>query len=604
MIALLERRQQLYWLIGVTSVAVALATLLLIQLPSDVPVNYPALYLLIALTVASGLLLLRSPQWLRDRPFLFWPIAGLLYPAVETLAVYFTGGLHSPFVVLFYFSLFFLGMIGGHRGAIFGSVIVGTGYILASVLNEDRAGASALLRFGITLASFYGIAFFAAFLGNIAWQQSRDASRRALRLAGLQAVHTALTEVQDEEDLLQRIPEELCRQLGFERALLYLIENEKLCIRSGYSKQEPERLEALMDYLREHPPRLGGSTVEAEAVRDLRPVLSSHPGADPRVSHEALIIAQSSSFAAAPLLGKDRVLGVIVADYFRKPHSISEEELILMSTFASAAGLAIVNRQLVIEAGQAEAFRQLDILKSEFLASVSHELRTPLTLVQTSAELLLERMPEGATHQQRRLVDTISRNSRRLSSFVEELLEMAQLEEGKVSLNRQIIDLRYLVNEVAQTLGLMVQEKRQVLFLDLPPEPCLAEVDRHRFEQVATNLIANASKYTPDEGEVWVRLKPDSETVTVEVEDTGPGIPADAMEHIFDKFYRAPDAAHRTKGVGLGLAISRSLVELHGSSLRVSSEPGRGSRFWFTLPLAREPEAVEYIIENSLTGME
>lgn len=604
MIALLERRQQLYSLIGVTSLAVAGATLLLIQLPSDVRVNYPALYVLIALTVASGLVLLRSPRWLRDRPFLFWPIAGVLYPAVETLAVYFTGGLHSPFVMLFYFSLFFLGMVGGHRGAVFGSVVVGTGYILASLANEDRAGTSALLRFGITLASFYGIAFFAAFLGNIAWQQSRDASRRALRLAGLQAVHAGLTEAHDEDDLLQKIPEELCRQLGFERAVLYLLDGDLLHIRSGYSREEPERLEALMSYLHEHPPRLNGNSVEAESVRELRPVLSRNPAADPRVSRDALEIAQSNAFAAAPVLGKDKVLGVIIADYFRQPHSISEEELILMSTFASAAGLAIVNRRLVVEAGQAEAFRQLDVMKSEFLASVSHELRTPLTLVQTSAELLLERVPEGTNRQQQRLIDTIGRNSRRLSAFVEELLEMAQLEEGKVSLNRQVVDLRYLVNEVAQALGLMIQEKHQVLFLDLPPVPCVAEADRHRFEQIMTNLIANASKYTPEEGELWVRLRPDSEAVTVEVEDTGPGIPPDALEHIFDKFYRAPEAAQRTKGVGLGLAISRSLVELHGSSLSVSSEPGRGSRFWFALPLVREREAVKYALENSLTGTE
>lgn len=583
MIALLERKQQLYRLIGVTSVTVACFVLLAIQLPGDVPINYPAIYLLVVFAVVTGVLLFLSPVWLISRPHLFWPIAGGLFPLFESLAVYFTGGPRSPLFVLFYFSLFFLGMVGGHRGAVFGSVVVGSAYIAASVSNHGDIGSDSLLRLSTTIASFYGMAFFAAFLGNIASQEAHDASRRAMRLAGLHSINVSLGETLDLDALLEQIPRELCRQLGFERALLYLVDGDVLNPVSGYSGQEPERLAGLLDYLRAQPPRLESRSVEAEAARTLRPTLSIDPERDPRVNPAALSIAQSRCFAAAPMVAKDELIGVVVADYFRRDHSITEEELILLSTFASVVALAILNHRLVLEAGQAEALRRLDALRSDFLATVSHDLRTPITLIKTSADLLLQDVSAGLTQIQKRLVETVSRNTLRLNAFVEEILDMAQLEEGQIDLNLQISDLRHLVNEVAQSLELLVAEKRQTLYLDLTEEPALVEVDRHRMQQIVTNLLTNASKYTPQDGKIWARVLPDPRSVTFEVQDNGFGIPADQIKHIFEKFYRAPGSRERVKGAGLGLTITRSLVELHGGDLKVSSVQGEGTKFCFTL---------------------
>ncbi len=254
-----------------------------------------------------------------------------------------------------------------------------------------------------------------------------------------------------------------------------------------------------------------------------------------------------------------------------------------LSTFASMAGLAVMNVRLVLEAGRAEAFRQADALKSDFLAMVSHDLRTPLTLIKTSADLLSEDLSEGLLPVQKRLIDNISRSSLRLSSFVEEILEVAQLEEGRVELHTEISDLGYVVEDAARSLELLVDGKRQVLHLQLPDVACLAEVDRHRMQQVITNLVTNACKYTPEGGKLWVRVRPEWGAIVVEVEDNGPGIPPDQLEYVFQKFYRLPGSDQRAKGTGLGLTIARSLVELHGGVLGVHSVPGEGTKFWFTL---------------------
>lgn len=592
MIAMLERKQQLYRLIGLTAVAAAFGALLSIHLPGDVRINYAALYALVAVTMGTGVVLLLGHSWFAARPVLFWPIAGGLFPALEATSVYFTGGVRSPFFVLFYFSLFFIGMVGGHAAAILGSIFVGFLYVLVCVLHEGSIGLDSILRFTVTLGSFYGIAFFAALLGSIAWQAARDASRRAMRIAGLNAVHTNLGQTLDLDELLEKIPRELCDQLGFERALLFTPDDGLLRLRAGHAVDDPQRLQELMRYLTEHPSTIESRTVEAAAARSRRPVVISNPAHDPRVQPEVLRISGTHGLAAAPMLSNEKLMGVVVADYGRNQRSLAEEETTLLDTFARTAAFAISNAQLLIEAGRAEAFRQLDTLKTEFLSTVSHELRTPLTLVRTSTDLLKDDVSEGLNPTQRQLIATIGRNSDRLTAFVEEILEMAQLDEGRVQLNTELGDLRYLVDEVASTLQLMVGDRNQTLYLDLPDEPCMVEMDRHRIQQVVTNLITNACKYTPEGGKLWVRVLPGRDSVTVEVEDNGPGIPSEKLEHVFEKFYRLPGSGSRAKGSGLGLAITRSLVELHGGRIGVVSEPNKGARFWFSVPSAQYLEEV------------
>ncbi len=164
--ALLERKQELYWLLGAVSVIVASVVLVAIHLPGDVPIAYPTAYALMVLAAGIGAVLVATPRWLTSRPYLFWPVAAGLFPLLEALVVYVTGGIRSPFSVLFYFSLFFLGMVGGHRGAVLGSSVVGFLYTSACAMQLQEGDMGIALRLSVTLASFYGIALFAAFLAK------------------------------------------------------------------------------------------------------------------------------------------------------------------------------------------------------------------------------------------------------------------------------------------------------------------------------------------------------------------------------------------------------------------------------------------------------
>lgn len=237
--------------------------------------------------------------------------------------------------------------------------------------------------------------------------------------------------------------------------------------------------------------------------------------------------------------------------------------------------------------------QELDRLKSEFLTVVSHELQTPLTAVKGALELVLEDDGGQLSRVQRRFLDTIDRNCERLVGLVSDLLDLSRLEAGRVELSLQPIDAASLVRDTAAVLANLFDAHEVSVTLRVPDElpPILA--DRRRAEQILTNLLANAAKYTPAGGQVDVAAWSEEERVAVAVTDSGPGIPEAERELVFDKFYRGRDTARRgAGGSGLGLAIVRSLVALHGGTVRVESGIGAlsGARLVVELPRAPEDE--------------
>ncbi|HLG72987.1 MAG TPA: ATP-binding protein [Chloroflexota bacterium] len=236
---------------------------------------------------------------------------------------------------------------------------------------------------------------------------------------------------------------------------------------------------------------------------------------------------------------------------------------------------------------------ELDRLKSEFVGVVSHELRTPLTSIKGSVELLLDADTGELNPTQRRFLSTIRRSSDRLIDLVNDLLDLSRLEAGRVQLDAHPVDARHLVedtvNNLANLFAAKKQQVRTTCEADLPP--ILA--DRQRLQQVLVNLLGNASKYTPEGGEIHVtaRRARESELVEIDVTDTGPGLTPDEQRRVFEKFYRAGDGlTQQQTGSGLGLTIARSLIELHGGTLTVESEPGRGSTFRIALPTYTEED--------------
>ncbi len=226
--------------------------------------------------------------------------------------------------------------------------------------------------------------------------------------------------------------------------------------------------------------------------------------------------------------------------------------------------------------------QELDRLKTEFVNAVSHELRTPITSIVGYADFLAEETVGPLNPQQRAFVGHVRTNSLRLRYLVDDLLDVAQIEAGTFKLRLDEADLCAKAEEVAAGMRLQLREARIALVVECPAEAPRVRMDGGRMAQVLINLLSNAQKYSPEGGRIVLRVRPEHETVRVEVTDAGPGIGADDVARLFRRFSQLDG---RRGGTGLGLAISKALVEAHGGTIGVESVIGQGSTFWFTLPI-------------------
>lgn len=228
--------------------------------------------------------------------------------------------------------------------------------------------------------------------------------------------------------------------------------------------------------------------------------------------------------------------------------------------------------------------KQLESARKEFVANVSHELRTPLSLIKGYVETLLDGArdnPEVAV----KFLHTIERNADRLKLLIEDLLTISELESGRLKLNLQVVALRPVVDKVIDDLKVRAGAKNVSMYNEAPNLSVRA--DANRLEQVLGNLIDNAIKYGRPNGKVTVggRSAEDG-CVEIFVQDDGPGIPREALERVFERFYRVDKARSREQGgTGLGLSIVKHIVQNHGGKVWAKSEPGQGTTFYFTMPL-------------------
>jgi len=230
-------------------------------------------------------------------------------------------------------------------------------------------------------------------------------------------------------------------------------------------------------------------------------------------------------------------------------------------------------------------------LKDQFLANVSHELRTPLNSVIGFSELLLTGQVEGAalSDTQRDYLETISRNGRHLLQLINELLDLSKIAAGRMDLRLEPVPLDALLREAVDSVRAQLEARRHRLALEPAPEPVSVRADRGRVLQILLNLLSNAIKFTPDGGHVMLtaRVEDGGRHVRVAVRDTGIGIAPEDRAKLFQEFVQLDAApSRRYEGTGLGLALSKRLVELHGGAIGVESALGQGSTFWFTLPRA------------------
>lgn len=243
---------------------------------------------------------------------------------------------------------------------------------------------------------------------------------------------------------------------------------------------------------------------------------------------------------------------------------------------------------------RAEAsLQEADRRKDEFLATLAHELRNPLAAIRTSLEVMVLGNPRSRVQDE--ALETIERQSRQLTALVDDLLEVARIKQGKLDLHKRPVLLTDVLKAATEAAVPLMKQARQRLVADLPRSPIALYADPHRLAQVFTNLLNNASRYTPPEGRIDITASVREGWVSVAVRDTGAGISPEMKERIFELFVQA--AAHQEQGyagLGLGLTLTRSLVQMHGGRIEVESEGlGHGSTFRVLLPVVEDTELPE-----------
>ncbi|MGN6644427.1 MAG: sensor histidine kinase [Verrucomicrobiota bacterium] len=275
-----------------------------------------------------------------------------------------------------------------------------------------------------------------------------------------------------------------------------------------------------------------------------------------------------------------------VLGYELKPGGLSERWLQINA--AAIADAHDGGRGTILVFHDLTRLKQLERNREDFVANVSHELRTPLSLIKGYTETLLDGAkdnPEVMT----KFLQTIQRNSERLQLLIEDLLTISELESGRLKMNLQKVQLRPLVDRVLEDFRTQARGRKVVLKNEMPE--ITTQADSDRLQQVLGNLVGNAIKYGRVEGQVTVRAAKVDDAVEVCVQDDGPGIPAESLERVFERFYRVDKARSREQGgTGLGLSIVKHIVLCHGGQVWATSDPGQGAAFYFTLPEAAEAE--------------
>lgn len=417
-------------------------------------------------------------------------------------------------------------------------------------------------------------------------------------LMTLNEITNAVTQSLNLDDILEKALQQVLSITGFESGLIGILDPEtrqlKLEAHVGLPQSVSQQL---------HRHGLKGTLCErtfvqrkVTKVEDISRVQHTETG--------SLVAMGFISFLGVPLESKGETLGTLCL-FGLKQREYSGVNLDMMRSIGQQVGVAIENAQLFEEQrATAERLRELDKLKSQFLANMSHELRTPLNSIIGFSRVILKGIDGPTTDLQQQDLTAIYNSGQHLLNMINDILDLSKLEAGKMEMALEEINLEDLIKSVMSTAMGLVKDKPIELYQKIAADLPVIKADPIKVRQVILNLIANAAKFT-DEGSIIVKASQQTDPhgapeIRVCVTDTGRGISPEDQEKLFQPFSQVDASPTRkTSGSGLGLSICRALVEMHGGEIGLESEFGKGSTFYFTLPVLNDAFVHEKLSSNS-----
>lgn len=407
---------------------------------------------------------------------------------------------------------------------------------------------------------------------------SNSIQQRLARLQRVVEISLTLNSTLELESLLNLIIQNAQEITHTEGASILLLDKETGELRfraaTGQKRDELQPITVPLD-----------GSIAGYIVRTGMPLMIPDVSQEPRFGGQvdAAVNFKTRSILGVPLMVKDRIIGALEVVNKISDVPFDEEDAYILTTMAAQAAIALENSRLISELQQAyQELNELDRLKSEFIAIASHELRTPLSVILGYVTFL----QSEATGELRDQLDVVVRSALRLRDLIDDMVNLRHIEAGEVELELEPFDFVELAREVADEFQGLAESKGQMFRFEAPDSPIHVTLDRDKVRLALANIISNAVKFTPEGGEIEVNVdKPNDSEVAVRVRDTGIGIEEKDLKRIFDRFYQTGSAYTRQfEGMGLGLSITKSLVDIHHGTIQVDSVPGQGSTFTVRLP--------------------
>jgi len=415
--------------------------------------------------------------------------------------------------------------------------------------------------------------------------RTKELARSVDELKALSEISKTVSSTLDLEEVLTNIVQHAVQLSDTDTGTIYEFDDETQIFvpRINFGMNEK-----MIKTLSESNLRVGDNTVIGQAALHKLPKQVPDLMKVPNYPISSIIDEGFRALLALPLLRKDRLIGGLIVrrkDSGEFPASVVE----MLQTFAAQSVVAIHNAQLFSEIERKG--KELEIAnrhKSEFLANMSHELRTPLNAILGFTELIIDNIYGDVPDKIKEVLERVEKNGQHLLNLINDVLDLSKIEAGRLKLSINDYSMQSVIETVVTAVEALALEKKLELSINIYDDLVKGKGDEQRISQVILNLIGNAIKFT-DQGGVKIEAKIVNQDFSVSISDTGPGLSEEDQQKIFEEFRQADGSSTRKKGgTGLGLSISKKIIEMHKGNIGVKSTLGKGSTFWFSLPINAE----------------